>query len=204
MNIAYPVKEGLYLNITNRCPCDCVFCLRRNADGVYGSKSLWLEREPTVEEILAAIGEHDLKNYRELVFCGYGEPTERLSDVVAVAKKVKETTPALPIRLNTNGLAELINGRCVAAELSGCIDTVSISLNTPDADEYVAICRPSFGKCSWQAMIDFARACREYIPNVVFTIVGEPITSAENQELCRKIAADAGVKLRIRPYEPGA
>lgn len=204
MNIAYPVKEGLYLNITNRCPCDCVFCLRRNAAGVYGSGPLWLEREPTVEEILAAIGEHDLKRYRELVFCGYGEPTERLSDMVAVAKEVKKTHPDLPIRLNTNGLADLINARPVAAELAGCIDTVSISLNTPDAEEYVSLCRPSFGDGSWQAMIDFARACRDFVPKVVLTVVGEPVTSAEAQERCRRIAAEASVALRIRPYEPRA
>lgn len=203
MTIAYPVRQNLYLNITNRCPCDCTFCLRKNADGVYGSDSLWLDHEPSVDEILQALDGYELTAFDELVFCGYGEPTERLDALLAVARAVKSHVPSLPIRLNTNGLADLIHGGPVAQRLAGLVDTVSISLNTPDPEEYLALCRPVFGAGSWQAMISFARACRAAVPHVVFSIVGAPVTTSACQEKCRAIAADVGAELRIRPYEPG-
>ena len=202
MIIAYKVKNGLYLNITNRCPCNCVFCLRNNADGVYGSGSLWLDHEPDIDEILGALGEYDLNGFSEIVFCGYGEPTERLDTVIAVAKHIKSTSPSIPIRLNTNGLSDLINKEPTAHLLKGAIDSVSISLNTPDAEEYENLCRPAFGPGSWQSMIDFARSCTSYVPNVILSIVGEPVTSIQKQAKCRKLAEKIGAKLRVRPYEP--
>lgn len=201
MTIAYTVKNGLYLNITNRCPCDCVFCLRNKADGVYGSGPLWLEREPTVEEILDALGRYDIADFSEIVFCGYGEPTERLDAVVAVAKYIKTEYPTQHIRLNTNGLSDLINDRSTAQSLAGLIDTVSISMNAPDAAGYMKLCRPSFGEVSWQAMIDFAESCRGIVPKTVLSIVGEPVTTRETQDRCGAIARSIGVGLRIRPYE---
>mgnify|MGYP003412066230 FL=1 len=182
MTIAYPVKKGLYLNITNRCPCDCAFCLRKNADGVYGSDSLWLDHEPSFDEIIAALNKHNLADFSEIVFCGYGEPTERIDIVCEVAKHIKDAYPSIPIRLNTNGLADLIHSKPTAHLLNNLIDTVSISLNTPNSAEYEALCRPKFGSCSWQAMIDFAKECTSHVPNVILSIVGEPITSPEKQE----------------------
>ena len=119
MVIAYPIKSGLYVNLTNRCPCACEFCLRKNGPGVQGSDSLWLEREPTREEAIAAVDAANPAQYAELVFCGYGEPTERLEDVLAIARHVRETAPAMKIRINTNGLSDLIHGRPTAAELKG-------------------------------------------------------------------------------------
>ena len=201
MTIAYPVKKGLYLNITNRCPCDCAFCLRKNADGVYGSDSLWLDHEPSFDEIIAALNKHNLADFSEIVFCGYGEPTERIDIVCEVAKHIKDAYPSIPIRLNTNGLTDLIHSKPTAHLLNNLIDTVSISLNTPNSAEYEALCRPKFGSCSWQAMIDFAKECTSHVPNVILSIVGEPITSPEKQEECHSIAESIGAKLRIRPYE---
>jgi radical SAM enzyme (TIGR04100 family) len=201
MTIAYPVKKGLYLNITNRCPCDCAFCLRKNADGVYGSDSLWLDHEPSFNEIIAALNKHNLADFSEIVFCGYGEPTERIDIVCEVAKHIKDTYPSIPIRLNTNGLADLIHSKPTAHLLNNLIDTVSISLNTPNSADYEALCRPKFGSCSWQAMIDFAKGCTSHVPNVILSIVGEPITSPKKQEECHSIAESIGAKLRIRPYE---
>ena len=201
MVITYPVKSGLYVNLTNRCPCACVFCLRQNAPGIFGSDSLWLEREPTVDEILASIESRNLDDFTELVFCGYGEPTERLDDLLAVARHVKSIRPGMHVRVNTNGLSDLIHGEPTAAKLKGLVDTVSISLNTPDPEEYLKVCRPKFGLESWQAMLDFAKNCRDYVPNVVMTIVGEPVTTPEVQEKCKAITDSLGVRLRIRPYE---
>ena len=201
MVITYPVKSGLYVNLTNRCPCACVFCLRQNAPGIFGSDSLWLEREPTVDEAIASIESRNLDDFTELVFCGYGEPTERLDDLLAVARHVKSVRPGMLVRVNTNGLSDLIHGEPTAAKLKGLVDTVSISLNTPDPEEYLKMCRPKFGLESWQAMLDFAKSCREYVPNVVMTIVDAPVTTPEIQEKCKAITDSLGVRLRIRPYE---
>ena len=201
MVITYPFKTGLYVNLTNRCPCACVFCLRKNAPGVFGTDSLWLEREPTVDEIIESVDSRNLDDFKELVFCGYGEPTERLEDLLLVAKHVKTAKPDISVRINTNGLSDLIHGAPTAFKLKGLVDDVSISLNTPDADEYLKICKPKFGIGSWQAMLDFAADCKKYVPNVVMTIVGEPVTTPDIQERCREITDSIGVTLRIRPYE---
>lgn len=201
MVITYPLKSGLYVNLTNRCPCACVFCLRQNSPGVFGTGSLWLDHEPSVDEVVASIASRNLDDFAELVFCGYGEPTERLDDLLAVAKHVKGVRPDMLVRINTNGLSDLIHGRPTAAKLKGLVDTVSISLNTPDPEEYLKICRPKFGIGSWQAMLDFAASCKEYVPDVVMTIVGEPVTTPEVQAKCKAITDRLGVRLRIRPYE---
>lgn len=202
MVITYPFKSGLYVNLTNRCPCACEFCLRRNSSsGMFGSEPLWLEREPSVEEVVASIESRNLADFTEIVFCGYGEPTERLDDLLAVAGHIRRNYPAMPVRINTNGLSDLIHGEPTAAKLKGLVDTVSISLNTPDPEEYLKLCRPKFGLASWQAMVDFAKDCRDSVPEVVMTIVGSPVTTPETQAKCKAITDSLGVSLRIRPYE---
>ena len=201
MTITYKVKNGIYVNMTNRCPCACTFCLRQNGPGVYGSDSLWLEREPTVEEVCASLNEWYLDSFDEVVFCGYGEPTERLDDLLEVARWLRREHPNLPVRLNTNGLSDLIAGKPTARYLDGLVDVVSISLNTPDPKEYLELVRPRFGEKSWQAMLDFAQDCVKYVPKVVMTVVGEPITSPENQERCNDLCESLGVTLRVRQYE---
>ena len=107
MTITYSVKSGIYVNMTNRCPCACTFCLRNNRDSVYGSEPLWLDREPTVREICESIDNWDLSKYSEVVFCGYGEPTERLDDLLIVAAHIRSKSD-IKIRINTNGLADII------------------------------------------------------------------------------------------------
>ena len=199
MTITYPVGSGLYVNMTNRCPCACTFCLRHNGDGVYGSDSLWLDREPTVEEVCADLDKRDLAQYSEIVFCGYGEPTERLDDLLAVAAYIKSKMD-IPVRINTNGLADLIHGESVAHKLKGLIDTVSISLNATDAEEYNRVVRPKFGLPSYDAMLKFAADCVAVVPRVVMTVV-DVVTSPEEQERCREICESIGATLRVRPYE---
>ena len=199
MTITYPVNKGLYINMTNRCPCNCTFCLRHNADGVYGSDSLWLDREPTVEEICDSVDTWDLTQFEEVVFCGYGEPTERLEDLLLVAKYIKDKQD-IKIRINTNGLADLIWQKQTASQLKGLIDTVSISLNTPNKEDYLKVVRPKFGVGSYDAMLNFAKDCTAYVPNVVMTVV-DVVTSKEEQEKCRKICENIGARLRVRPFE---
>lgn len=199
MTITYPVKNGLYVNMTNRCPCACTFCLRQNGESVYGSEPLWLDREPTVEEVCADIDSRDLSQYSEVVFCGYGEPTERLDDLLKVAAYIKENC-AISIRINTNGLSDLIHGERTAPKLKGLIDTVSVSLNATNAEAYNAVVRPKFGIGSYDAMLKFTEDCVQYVPHVVMTVV-DVVTSPEEQERCRCICESIGATLRVRPYE---
>ena len=199
MTITYPVNKGLYINMTNRCPCNCTFCLRHNAEGVYGSDSLWLEREPTVQEVCDSVDTWDLPQFDEVVFCGYGEPTERLEDLLLVAKYIKAKGD-IKIRINTNGLADLIWQKQTAPSLKGLIDTVSISLNTPNQEDYLKVDRPKFGAGSYDAMLRFTKDCTAYVPNVVMTVV-DVVTSKEEQEQCRKICENIGARLRVRPFE---
>mgnify|MGYP002520376741 CR=1 FL=1 len=199
MTITYPVHNGIYVNVTNRCPCACTFCLRQNGESVYGSDSLWLEREPTVKEVCDSIDAWDLNKYNEVVFCGYGEPTERLDDLIEVAKYIKSKSD-IKIRINTNGLADLIWNEPTAPKLQGLIDTVSISLNATNKEEYLKIVRPKFGIESYEAMLKFTKECTKYVPSVVMTVV-DIVVSKEEQEICRKICESVGATLRIRPYE---
>ncbi len=199
MTITYPVKNGIYVNMTNRCPCACTFCLRQNADSVYGSDPLWLEREPSVSEVCESIEKWDLSKYDEVVFCGYGEPTERLDDLLLVAKFIKSKSD-IKIRINTNGLADLIHNKKTAPMLAGVIDCVSVSLNATNKEEYFKIVRPKFGINSYDAMLSFTRDCAKVLPEVVMTVV-DVVTTIEQQEESRKICESLGAKLRVRPFE---
>lgn len=199
MTITYPGRNGIYVNMTNRCPCACTFCLRHNKDHVFDSDSLWLETEPTVQQVCESIDEWDLEKYDEIVFCGYGEPTERLDDLLKVAAYIKSKSD-IKIRINTNGLADLIWNEKTAPKLKGLIDTVSISLNATNKEDYLKVVRPKFGIDSYDAMLKFAKDCTDYVPDVIMTVV-DVVTSKEEQELCRKICQSVGATLRIRPYE---
>ena len=202
MTITYQVKNAVYVNLTNRCPCNCTFCLRHNGPGVFGSGPLWLEREPTLEETIESLGQWDYERFREVVFCGYGEPTERLDVLLAAAAHLKEQDPTLRIRVNTNGLSDLIHGKPTAPLFVGKVDCLSISLNTDDPAEYLSVCRPKFGEAAYPAMLKFTQEAAALLPSVVMTVVGEPVTSLEKQERCRAIAEGLGAHLRVRPYEP--
>ena len=202
MTITYQVENAVYVNLTNRCPCNCTFCLRHNGPGVFGSGPLWLEREPTLEETIESLGQWDYERFREVVFCGYGEPTERLDVLLAASAHLKERNPALRVRVNTNGLSDLIHGKPTAHLFAGKVDCLSISLNTDDPAEYLSVCRPKFGEAAYPAMLKFTQEAAALLPSVVMTVVGEPVTSLEKQERCRAIAARLGAQLRVRPYEP--
>ena len=192
--------KNVYVNMTNKCPCSCVFCLRQTKKLVEGN-SLWLsEGEPSVEEVLALFAKYDLNVINELVFCGFGEPLERLDDVCLVIDALKKQYPDLKVRLNTIGLANLIYERDITPELEGRFDTVSISLNSPDPQEFLEITRARFGIGSQEAIKDFAVKAKAYVPHVVMTVV-EKVMSEEKIELCRKITEDLGVELRVRPFE---
>lgn len=204
MTILYEVHDNLYVNLTNRCPCACTFCLRQTKDRMGESGSLWLKREPTVEEVKREFEKFDKDGgiagkYRDVVFCGFGEPTERLEDLLEIAGFIKERY-GLPIRVNTNGLSDLIHGKATAPMFEGYVDMVSISLNTPDKEEYYKLTRSKFGEDSYDALLKFAQEVKAYVPKVALTTV-ETTISEEAQAQCREICRRIGVTYRIRPWE---
>lgn len=160
--------------------------------------SLWLQHEPSVEEVIEEFKKWDLKHFKEIVFCGYGEPTERMDAVEQIAGYLKAHY-SNPLRINTNGLGNLIWGRDITPMFKD-IDTVSISLNTPNADKYHELVRSKFGNRSFDAMLTFAKNVTKYVPNVVMTTVETTITKEEEAQ-CQEICDRLGVTYRIRKWE---
>lgn len=195
MTLIYQYVDKLYLNITNKCTCACGFCLRNMSDGVGDGTNLWLDRDASAAEVIAALKERDLSQYKEIVFCGFGEPTENLEVMLEAGKFLKSATD-VPVRLDTNGLASLSHGKPVPPMLEGIIDIVSISLNAPNAQRYLEITNNIFGISAFDALLSFAGECKKYIPDVRFSIV-DVLTDEETAE-CKRISADMGIPLRIR------
>lgn len=193
--IVYTLDGVPYLNITNKCPCDCVFCLRKSFDAVGTANNLWHHGDPTLDEIKAAIDAFDFSKYSQVVFCGYGEPTCAYDNLIAAARYIKSKYD-IEIRLNTNGLSDLINKKKTAAELANYIDAVSISLNGPDSKRYLAVTRPAFGEGSFEAMLEFAAQCKKLMKSVKFTVVD--VITPEEIAACQKIADTMGIPLRVR------
>lgn len=193
--VLYDYGRGLYANITNKCPCRCEFCIRDMTEGLGSADSLWLQREPTVDEFIEILKKTDIESYDELVFCGYGEPTERLDDLLQIAGYVKANTH-LKVRINTNGLSDLINKKETVPMMAGIIDCVSVSLNQSDAKKYQSLCHSRFGEKSFDAMLAFTKEAQKYIPEVAMSVVG--VIPVDDIEKCRHIAADLGINLRVR------
>lgn len=192
-NYVYMLGDTVYINLTNRCHNACTFCIRNSGDGVAGTP-LWLDTEPTADEVLQAFDKLNPKR-REAVFCGYGEPTERLEVLKAVAAGLKAR--GYTTRLNTNGLGSKANGRDISDELNN-IDTVSVSLNAPTAEEYAAVTRSSYGLDAFDEVVSFAKNCVSRGINTVFTVVdtiGDELI-LKSKALCDEI----GIPLRVRKY----
>ena len=195
-DILYRYCGSLYVNMTNRCPNRCVFCVRSSTDALGSADSLWLEKEPTVDEMYREFHKWNMKEYDEVVFCGYGEPTERFDDMMKIAEHI-HTKYNKRVRLNTNGLGSLINGRDIVPEMVGRIDRISISLNAPNAERYDEVCRSRFGKDAFPAILDFIKECRERIPGVTVSVVSGFISQAEEDE-CERMARSMNVAFRSR------
>lgn len=192
------IKRNIYVNLTNACPCACTFCLRKTKE-MLESNSLWLKKEPTVQEVIDEFESIDLSKYNEVIFCGFGEPTERINNLIEVAKYIKKRNPKTPIRVNSNGLGDLSNKKEIAPLLKGLVDTMSISLNASNAEEFYRITQNKFGIESYDAMKKFAVSCKSYIPNVVFTVVD--CIGEEEINACQNICDNLGITLRVRPFE---
>ena len=192
--VAYPIRRSLYLNITNRCTLACTFCPKQSGSFEVKGHNLKLKSEPSVEDVFRAIGEFE--GYNEVVFCGYGEPTLRLELLKVVAGRIKEQ--GVRVRLDTDGLVNLVHDRDVLPELEGLIDVVSVSMNAPDAQTYKKICPNKYGDKAFFAMLSFLDRATQFIPEVTASVVGLPDV---NVRACEKLAAQMGVDFRLRTYQ---
>lgn len=196
-NILYTYNGQLYANITNRCDCNCRFCIRSHKDNVGEAENLWFQEEPTMDEIKKAIDEFDFTGYDELVFCGYGEPTCALNHLLESAAYLKKKHP-IQIRLNTNGLGNLYHKRNIVPELAKVVDRVSISLNAPTEEKYQEVSRPQF-EHAFEGLLEFAKLSKEAFSDTQLSVVD--VLPIEDIEASQKLADELGIYLRIRPYE---
>jgi TatD family-associated radical SAM protein len=197
--IYYEAHKNLYINLTNRCSADCVFCIRNFADGVYGY-DLRLSKEPTAKEVIGALEGLDLSKYREIVFTGLGEPTLRFDVVLAVTRWLKSRN--IRVRLDTNGQAALINpGRDVVSELKAAgIDSISVSLNAESEEKYNKLCRP-IHKNAYNAVLEFIRGARKAGISTRVTVVN---VSEIDLEKCKKLADELDSDFHIRALSEAA
>ncbi len=195
MTVTYIVDGALYINVTNKCTNSCDFCIRNNDDGAYGSDSLWLLHDPTVEEIADSVFSYDLSAFSEIVFCGYGEPSMRLEVCREAALRIKAKHD-IRIRMNTNGHSSAYYGYDTAPLYKDAFDAVSISLNTPSREKYERLCHPRISNAH-DALISFAGEVKKYVPEVKLSVVRQTLTEDELEE-CRAIARGVGVELRVR------
>jgi len=191
--------RGIYINLTNRCNNDCAFCLR-DKKVMSAEKSLWLDNEPSADNVKAELNTVPFNLVKEIVFCGFGEPTIRLDVLTELLRYVKTVHPEISTRLNTNGLGNLEHGRDISADFKNILDVASISLNAATAERYLQITRSKFGLQAYAAMFDFAEKMKAVVPKVVMTIV-DKVTPPDEIEQCKKICAAHDLTLRIRPYE---
>ncbi len=196
--IVYVYKNKVYLNITNRCPCACTFCIRSKKNAIGEASNLWLDHSPSFEEVKQALDNFNFDGYDEVIFCGYGEPTEAFDVLVKTARYLREKLH-IKLRVNTNGLGSLINGRDISKELCDNVDAISISLNCSNKEDYYKIVRPKFGIESYDEMLDFAKKCRQYTDDVMLSVVD--VIGDEEVEKCRKVAESVNIPLRVRKYD---
>ncbi|MDF2840342.1 MAG: Radical domain protein [Clostridia bacterium] len=186
----YQLHDALYINLTNQCTNNCVFCIRKKPEAM--GVNLWLDKEPSGEDVIYEIP--DPNRYKEIVFCGYGEPTLRLPQLLQISKYLKEHGGK--IRLNTNGHGSLIWGRNIVPELAEYIEAVSISLNAKDKNQYNHLCQPENETLCYDAVIDFAKECKKYIPEVSLSVVD--LISAYDIEICKEISKNLGTTFKVR------
>jgi len=185
--------KNLYLNITNKCMMECPYCIKRKWDNDFNGNDLKLEKEPSAQEVIDSIG--DPKKYAEIIFCGYGDALINPQAVIEIAKWIKDNGGN--VRINTAGLANRYHGKNILPEFKGLVDVISISLNGTTAKEHNELNRPMFKEESFDEIINFAKEAKKYIPTVVITAVEIPGLDISKVE---KIAQDAGVLFRARPY----
>ncbi len=200
-DIIYTLEGGTYFNITNKCPCNCEFCIRSKGEAVGSAKRLWFDKEPDFDEIKKAVDSYDFSNVSEAVFCGYGEPTNALDNLIKTARYVKSIKPDIKLRLNTNGLSDLINNRPTAKEICKNIDIISVSLNETNSEKYDAITHNRFPGKAFNAMLEFTKACVEEGNEVRMTVVD--VIPESEIEKSKEICEGLGAKFIVRSFARG-
>lgn len=195
-DILYTYNNQVYANITNRCDCSCRFCIRSHQDGVGEADNLWFQKDPSLEEIKEAMDAFDFTGYDELVFCGYGEPTCALSNLLATAAYAKEKY-GIRIRLNTNGLGNLYHGENIVPKLAQVVDSISISLNAPTAEKYQEVTRPQFDN-AFSSLLEFATLAKQAFAHTQLTVVD--VLPEDDIEESKRLAEKLGIYLRIRNF----
>lgn len=196
-NFIYTYQNQLYLNLTNQCPCKCTFCLRKNFEGVGSANSLWLKEEPSAEQVIKGLKHYDLKKYDKITFCGYGEPFCKLDNMLEICKFLRKKED-IKISIDTNGLGELINGKSVINLFTGLIDSVSISLNSSNKNNYYKLCNPVFGLKSYDYVLKFINDCKQVVPKVILTVVD--VIPSNEILACKKVAFRLKLPLKIRSF----
>ncbi len=196
---AYVLGDALYLNVTSGCTLACVFCPKiRDRDFTLAGYDLALAQNPTADEVWAAARAARIEGRSEVVFTGFGEPTRRYAVVLDLVGRLKGAGVAR-VRIDTDGLASLREGRDVVPELAAAgLDAVSVSLNAADAATYARVCPSRYGEAAYAAVKDFIRSAVARIPEVAASCVGMPGLSEED---CRRVAEGLGARFRWRPYD---
>lgn len=191
----YTYKDSIYINLTNRCTAQCVYCIKYSWQWRFRGCSLKISKEPSAEEVIKAFAAYKHSAITQAVFCGYGEPLLRLNEVLQIAAYLKNH--GFTVRINTNGHGNLIHKKNIVPVLKGLIDAVSVSLNASNAEQYLKLHKPVFGIQTFDAILEFITECKKYIPRVIVTTVALPEISLE---ACRAIAEKLGAEFRVRPY----
>lgn len=196
-SVLYPYQENLYINLTNRCPARCCFCIKYKWSYRFRGHNLKLSSEPSASEIIKLLKETPhLEKYKEVVFCGYGEPFLRLETMKRVAEWLKKNKNKVYIRVDTIGYANLIYKRNVLPEIKNLVDAISVSLNAENEEKYLSLCQPKYGPGTYSAVLDFIAQCKKYIPRVTVTAVA---MSGVDLKKCSEIAQSLGADFRSRP-----
>ena len=204
--LVYLLDGKIYINLTNRCTNDCIFCLRKDKDDVVG-QTLWLDNENSNADDV--IKQYELKRnelltthnlpFKEVIFCGYGEPMLKFDVMKQVAKYIKDKYPETKIRVNTNGHANYVYKKNVVPECKGLIDEFSVSLNGSTKEEYDELSQPKFDE-AYDEMKKFIKACSDEGISVVTSVVEGYKGRHLDLEKCEEIAKSLGAKFRVREW----
>ncbi len=195
--LVYELDKKIYINLTNRCTNECIFCLRQDKDDVCGQE-LWLDSEDfTSEDVIGQLKKFNLSS--EVIFCGYGEPMLKFEVLRQVAKYIKETYSEIKIRVNTNGHANFIYKKNVVPELVGLVDEFSVSLNASNSEEYDELSQPKFEN-AYDEVKKFIKCSADAGIETVASIVDGYKGRRLDVEKCREIAESLGAKLRVREW----
>ncbi len=200
-NLVYILDEKIYINLTNLCTNDCVFCIRTLKDDVVGANLFLQDEKIDVREVFAQLKKFDIKENEEIVFCGYGEPLIKFEEIKQISKYIKENYKNIRIRVNTNGQGNMIHKRDIVPELAQYIDAVSISLNAETEQLYDELSRPKAQyKGAYSRVKEFIWYCAKAGIDTTATIVVGYKDYNVDVEKCRQIAQNLGAKFRIREW----